>query len=438
MIVWFALGALAACAGERSTGANTDGLNPSFYLTSESTTCGGSGTNNSNNSGVDRTCLTNGNIPLTLTGSGEAALLSAIGAWNDLLKEGTGMPQLQVASSGGIPVTIPSADTAYCGATTPGTGGRVGQVIIYGASSGNCNTKKTGELQPVLRHELAHVLGWNSAHGGLPGSRTSITANCVTFLPAKDSEDEMTSNVCFHDVEALFRAKASGSGWTHDEDYFTSPILWTTNAPTSESIPATTSEQIAMSQWFAKPSGTQNRSHSHLTWSESSALFSVNGTGTVTAGSTEGSGMLYLKATSTPPSGYLIWSPFKDCGDSVTIVVTEAPPPPPFLLDSLIADQQPVIYGGSRTFTAYFSNQPTGSLSTEWWVDDPRTTGVVPDTTFTKSGAQATFFVDGGEYGLEIRVRGKVGSVYSGAGIWSTFFFPVCGTEEAFAECPSM
>jgi hypothetical protein len=432
-----AVSVLVACAGEQPSGTDMGSPKPSFYLASESTTCGGSGTNNSNFNGIDRTCLTNGTIQLTLTGSGEAALESAIEAWNTHLREGVGMPEMDIVESGGIPVTIPSSDTAYCGGTVPGDSGRVGAVIIYRASSGSCSSKKTGQLQPVLRHELAHVLGWNSAHGGLPGSRTSTTENCVTFLPAKESAEEMTANVCYHDVEALFRAKASESGWTYDEDYFTSPILWTTNAPSSESVPATTSEQISMSQWYASPSGQQSRSHSHLTWAESSPLFSVDGTGTVIAGSTEGSGMLYLKATSTPPSGYLIWSPFKDRGDSVTIVVTEAPPPPPFLIDSVTADQQPVIHGGMRTFTVHVSNPPGSPVTTTWWVDDPRTTGVTPDTTFSKSTTWAEFAVGEGEYGLEIRVRAWVGATGSGVGP-STFFFPVCPGGESFAECPSM
>ena len=306
------------------------------------------------------------------------------------------MPQFQLRS-GGVSVTIHSSGSAYCGGTVPGSGGYVGGVHVWVSTDGNCTGKKSGDLQAVLTHELAHVLGWNSSHGGLPGSRTSITQNCTTFLPGTSSGDPISANVCLHDVEALFLAKASGSGWTHDADYFTSPILWTTNAPDNTNIPASGSAQIAMTQFVPLPGTAANRSHTHLTWNESTSLFSVDGSGNVTTGATLGSAKLFLKATSSPPSGYLIWTPFKDKGDSVTVTVVSAGP---FLVDSLIADQQPVIYGGSRTFTAHFSNQPAGTLYTEWEVDDPRTVGL--DTTFTKTGASATFLVDAGEYGLEI------------------------------------
>lgn len=123
------------------------------------------------------------------------------------------MPILELGA-GGISITVHSTASAYCGGTSPGTGGQVGGVNVWPSSDGNCTGKKSGTLQAVLTHELAHVLGWNSGHGGLPGSRTSLTANCTTFIPGTSSSDPISDNVCLHDVEALFRAKASGIGWT--------------------------------------------------------------------------------------------------------------------------------------------------------------------------------------------------------------------------------
>jgi hypothetical protein len=46
---------LASCASD--TGVPV-GIQPSFYLDGASTTCGGTGSNNENFNGVDRTCLT--------------------------------------------------------------------------------------------------------------------------------------------------------------------------------------------------------------------------------------------------------------------------------------------------------------------------------------------------------------------------------------------
>lgn len=51
---------------------------PVFYVDGSSTTCGGTGTNNSNTAGIDRTCLTNGNVVLTHSGAGSADLAAAI------------------------------------------------------------------------------------------------------------------------------------------------------------------------------------------------------------------------------------------------------------------------------------------------------------------------------------------------------------------------
>lgn len=345
------------------------------------------------------------------------------------------MPLLQVVDSGGTDVNIPSGSGPFCGGVSPGGSGVTGPLNVWPSSDINCSNKKTGSLTAVLTHELSHILGWNSGHGG-DSAAAVLTENCTTFNVKFGTPDPINASVCLHDVEALFRAHSSGSGWPHAWTYFRSPILWTTNAPDHDSIPVNSSAQIPMTQWVPLPGTPVNRSHSHLTWTESTALFSVDGSGNVTTGGTLGSAKLFLKATSTPPSGYLVWTPFKEKGDSVTVTVITPPTHPDFYVDSLTADQQPVIYGGMRTFTVHFDNLQWGPLTTEWWVDDPRTTGTVPDTTFTKSGASATFLVDGGEYGLEIRVRGKVGSVYSMGGTWSTFFFPVCGTEESFAECP--
>jgi hypothetical protein len=410
-------------------------LQPAFYVVGGSTTCGGTG-NDALGDGVDGSCLRGkSSINLNQPSNGLAELQQAIGYWNARLSGVPSMPLLQIVPSGGTAVNIPSGTGQFCGGVNPGTGGVTGALNVYLSSHPDCTTRKTGGLTAVLTHELSHVLGWNSGHGG-DSAVTSLTENCTTFNVKFGTPAPINESVCLHDVEALFRAHASGSGWPHSFTYFQSPILWTTNAPASTSIPVSSSAQVAMTQFVPLPGTAVSRSHSHLSWVESTALFSVDGSGNVTTGSTLGSAKLYLKATSSPPSGYLIWTPFKDKGDSVTVTVVSAGP---FLLDSLIADQQPVIYGGTRTFTAYFTNQPSGSLVTEWQIDDPRTPSINPDITTYSGGGPATMVqVDAGYYGLEVRVRGRVGgTTYANGGTWSTFYFPVCGSEEAFAECPT-
>jgi hypothetical protein len=404
---------------------------PSFYVVGGSTTCGGTG-NDALGDGVDGSCLRGkSSIDLNQPANGLAELQQAIGNWNVRLAGVPSMPLLQIVPSGGTTVNIPSGTGQFCGGVNPGTGGVTGALNVYLSSHPDCTTRKTGGLTAVLTHELSHILGWNSGHGG-DSAVTSLTENCTTFNVKFGTPAPINESVCLHDVEALFRAHASGSGWSYSYTYFQSPILWTTNAPDNTNIPASSSAQIAMTQFVPLPGTAANRSHTHLTWSESTSLFSVDGSGNVTTGSPLGSAKLFLKATSSPPSGYLIWTPFKDKGDSVTVTVVSAGP---FLVDSLIADQQPVIYGGMRTFTMFTSNQPSGSVSSQWWVDDPRTPGVYPDTIFTKSGLQASFLVDADYFGLEIFVRAYVGGVGSGVDS-SGFFFPVCGSQDAFAECP--
>src|SRR5690606_3394543 len=127
----------------------------------------------------------------------------------------------------------------------------------------------------------SHILGWNSGHGG-DSAAAVLTENCTTFNVKFGTPDPINASVCLHDVEALFRAHSSGSGWPHAWTYFRSPILSTTNAPDHDSIPANSSAQIPMTQWVPLPGTPVNRSHSHLTWTESTALFSVDGSGNVT------------------------------------------------------------------------------------------------------------------------------------------------------------
>jgi hypothetical protein len=60
---------VAGCGTDAPAPTDASGLRrPSFYVLGESTTCGGTGTNNENFAGVDRTCLTGGDIVLSPSG----------------------------------------------------------------------------------------------------------------------------------------------------------------------------------------------------------------------------------------------------------------------------------------------------------------------------------------------------------------------------------
>lgn len=95
------------------------------------------------------------------------------------------------------------------------------------------------------------------------------------------------------------------------------------------------------------------------------------------------------------------WLPFKEPGDSIPLIVFAAPPPPPpaYVVTS---DQTPVTTPGGHLFQAHIGDATTQIY---WQVDDSRTTGINPDTTFSTYGQYATLNVGAGSYTLQFRVQ---------------------------------
>ncbi|HPF62149.1 MAG TPA: hypothetical protein PLI93_08840 [Gemmatimonadales bacterium] len=349
--------------------------------------------------------------------------------WNQYLREAPELPTLGTQETGGIPLVGHgnSSDGLYCGLTTPGSGGKVGAIHIYPSSE--CNGK-TGSRAAVLTHEFAHALGWNSGHGNYTTGRTPTTAGCTTFISRTGDADPISSSVCRHDVEALFRAYFNSSGWTWNQAYFNSSILWSTDAPSTVNVPATTTAQVNISKWLGAPSGEASYGNATVNWvPQPSAPFTVSTTGLISAGSSQGSAKLYLKAVQAPPSGYLTWTPFTRKGDSVSVNVTEAPPPPPFRVDSIWASQMPITSPGLVYFYSSVSGVPGSPLLTRWIIRDSRYP-TEADTAYYYGTTHSQIVGIPESYTLTISVRPQIegGSV----GLESTQDIPVC-TSESFA-----
>lgn len=174
---------IVGCSVDTSGPTNpASSLAPSFYVEGSSTTCGGTGTNNSYLDGVDRECLTHGTIYFTLSGLSDNDVSGPFEEWNRYLREAPELPLLATQlGSGGIPLIRHANSTSYCGGTIEGSNGRVSSVNIWPSTHASCQGKQSGSLAAVLTHELSHALGWNSGHGS-DSAATTTTAGCTSFL----------------------------------------------------------------------------------------------------------------------------------------------------------------------------------------------------------------------------------------------------------------
>lgn len=354
---------------------------------------------NNDRNGIDRTCLLQGNIGLNFNlanGVSKLNILPAMEPGNLFLKDLTSMPLLSEVSSGGVPFNVHglSGSNQYCGDTPGGSGGHVLRVDIWPASDPACNSGGSGTLREIAAHEMSHVLGWNGGHGGSPDAANSFTVGCAAFIDI--GTVPLSSAACRHDVEALFRAKASTSGWTLPATYAYSPILWTTDAPSSASVAVGATSQVDITQWLGTTGASVSRGNSSVSWfSGDTSRFTVTSSGEL-AGQSVGSAKLYLKAPAST-AGYTIWTPFTVNGDSLTVQVS----PPAYVVTS---DQTPITSEGYHTFTSHVGDPGSSRV---WSVDDSRTIYTVPDTTFSTPGNEAIIWVGAGSYTLRFGVLGS-------------------------------
>jgi hypothetical protein len=401
----------SACAADPSGPVADAVLAPAFNMEEilSGGICGG-GSLAGQSAGVDHTCHpNNGAVNLYDTGPGagaqaKAELDNAIEAWNTYLRQGIdlsgGMFWL-ARSSSGVPVSFDAGGgNLWCGTVTPGSGGTVGPVAIK--HDNNCGEIRRAPRQNIVTHELSHVVGWNPGHGPGVAKIAPLTAGlCTTFLPSQSplkDEDPVPGSVCYHEVEPIFRARMDG-GWAPDDLLFAQPLLVgvVTNPGLISGLASGDTANLNVTHWRSMPGGGfVARSNTSVLWSSKNTSIAQVPTNGKVVGVAVGTTKVRLRGLqSSVPSGYQLWRPFRDVGDSVAVSVVAPPPISPHIL----LDEVPVYNEGWHTFT-YVGNGSPGSLG--WTIDDSRTTTINPDMTFTTSGWTTDVWISGGSYTLRV------------------------------------
>jgi hypothetical protein len=323
-------------------------------------------------------------------------------------------------SNDGIPIFFDAGTgDRWCGTVTPGTGGTPGPVRILRDS--NCGSSRRARRLNVVVHELAHVAGWNTQHGPpIAGTAASVTAgHCTTFLPRESplvEENPVPGTVCHHDVEPIFRARLDG-GWAPEEALFQAPLLVdaVTVPAAITGLVAGTTTPLTVTHWQSSPDGgLVPQDNASVVWSSRHpTVAAVDAPGTI-RGVAAGSALLRLQASpAAVPTGYALWRPFRDLGDSVAVTVVAG-------ATRIELDQVPVTTLGMHTLTFHGPGTP-GPLV--WTIDDSRTTRIIPDTTYETNGWQLSVFIGPGSYRLRVSAGGIIHD------------FPVCTGLNVVAGC---
>jgi len=432
---------LVACGTPQLTDPElaTPGISSSFTDLSGSGSCGGSG-NHALQNGVDGTC--NGSSPvvnLTDVGGGDGgtkALKDAIAIWNERLDEAGhfNVPTFAWASSGGIPVYFSSSTatigTDFCGLTPLTTTGSAVAIYTYKGATAACLNFQRGTLTQVLVHELSHVLGLNSQHGGVAAQTSLLTGGgrCASYITPGSGDGSLSNTVCHHEVETIIRAR-NGTGYVYDQTLYTSSLAFGTNVtPRETSIDAGSAASFTVSSWSLKPSGSVARTATSVTWTPViPGRVSIPSDGVV-KGESAGVGRPATTVRLTGragslPAGHQFWTPFRDRGDSVKVTVTAPvpPPPQPFKVDSIWSANSPITTPGWNTIFASVASAPGTPVAIRWIVIDSRTPSVA-DTLYTY-GLQMDVFASAGSYTIAFRARPQYGSTF---GIEYFQDIPVC------------
>ncbi len=401
--------------------------------------CGGSGSANINPDGVDRTCLTTGD-DIKFTYAGVASTLDykigpAMASWNGYFEQQNGFPQFKVVTQGGIPLNVHGVDPndEYCGETPSGSGGRVASLNLYQATDPFCAEKGTGTFRQILVHELGHAAGWNGQHGGAPDNINPENEGCAVFIDIPNRP--LASSPCYHDVEALFRAQASSSGYFPPPSYYTSSILYQTDA-SATSVPVGETAEVSVDLLVGTHGHQYVVTANTFQWTSSDfSVFMVPSPGHVHGVAEDTARVVIKYQNSGDPAGFLIWSPLKTRGDRVLITVTPAPPPPPpppFKVDSIWADQMPITVAQWTTIRARVVSPPGSPYSIRWIVTDSRTPSL--SDTLINVGDQMDVNVTPASYTLTFRARPQYGTT---TGIEFSQSIPVCTGAGAFLSSAS-
>ncbi|MEO5798666.1 MAG: hypothetical protein ABIZ70_12505 [Gemmatimonadales bacterium] len=310
----------------------------------------------------------------------------AAAAWQPRLTPfaNDGIPQFGLsASSGGGDVEVVVANSTgikWCGSTDPISGGRKRITL----TTINCNGNTDNRVN-ILRHEMAHVLGWTSgAHK--PTGAAGHSDACMIVLPTDISH--VNSSVCDHEIEGLLYRYSlrSDIDETHfwDRDFVTG----TTTNRDDRSITTNSSLQLTAGS-FVWPGGGGSWPTSAQSWtSNNNSIATVAHPGLVSP-ITNGTTYIRVSPTDTPSGFYL---PYLLLSRGDSIKVTVAIPVDTFLRvnDITFPRSLPIIVADSFNLTALVAGDSGTGASVSWVI--LYSTGILPNDS-TAFGGSTTYFL---------------------------------------------
>lgn len=352
--------------------------------------------------------------------------------WNQYLEEDASAPRFAVNLSAGD-VLVSNAGTTstdkYCGTFD---GDNLTWIVITGSTDCDQNAS-TGSWGAALRQELVGILGWSEDVEKVPDRfEQGLTTHCVAYLDK--FVRVINDQVCVHEAEGVVLAYRNlestvtdpGNFW-RDSVYMHVRIKADTN-----SLSTVDTVQVVADTFYSGGFGgggmpAQMAASGHIpiakptngsvTYSSSNSTFLAYLSAGRFRGVSPGTAWARAKPSCAPSTKTRWWLPFKERGDSIPLTVVAAPPPPPpaYVVTS---DQTPITTPGSHIFQAHIGDASTQIF---WQVDDSRTTGIDPDTTFSTYGQYATLNVGAGSYTLRFRVQFSAAPPY-----WHQQDIPVC------------
>lgn len=383
-----------------------------------------------------KNCWTAGQTITLQVPSGDfSAAVAAAADWNFYLTQDAAAPRFAVSQTTGNVLVTDSGSTStnkYCGGFD---GPNLTWIVITGSI--NCNQgASTGSWGAALRQEMVGIIGWSESVEEHPDLfEPGLTTHCVTYL-AKTPR-VINEEVCVHDAEGPVLAYRnleslvtdSGNFW-RDSVYMHALIKRAPGAVTVGDTILVVADTFYSGGFGGGGMPSQSQASGHIPiakptngqiiYSSSNSSILVQIAGGQFRAVSDGQANIRARPSASPSTLTRWWLPFKERGDSihVTVVPAPPPPPPPYVVTS---DQTPIHAPGSHQFTAHIG---TSGSTIYWQVDDSRTTGIDPDTTFSTVGQSATLDVGAGSYTLRFRVQFSASPSY-----WQQQDIPVC-TEE--------
>lgn len=261
-------------------------------------------------------------VPYSVSQANYDDLAVAVTEWQKLLAEGTfSAPKLDINRGTGGNVDVAFAATSslgYCGVLD---GDRQHYTLtLYPLGHARCANSAIGDITQVVRHELAHAVGWEE---GAEGNQVvGVSDHCTLNNAGREFRDQ----VCLHEVEGAFRAYRNLAVPT---DFWGRGILKRTNLDTARiQLQAGQGRQLVVSSFSSHPPASYDltlpASAANLVFrSGATAVATVSSTGLVTA---QAAGTSRITVSGVPAqvaaSGFLLWSPNEATGDSVRVVVS--------------------------------------------------------------------------------------------------------------------